>query len=158
MGYRDIPAINELISGMQSAEPAIDPIILKHRQVNRVDLGPIYGLRGFTIRAVRKLSGSDEIYASVDPAKQVEFLHDKHGVQWAVAPDCDFNRKCLLDNMATLRKIFSVVEAPEDFLKLVAAKLKEPVPERPKGKKVSNPNNDPFFGAKLNKELVQETD
>jgi hypothetical protein len=150
MSWDDVKQIREIVNGMKSAEPPVKPIILKHKQRNPVDLGWVYGLWGFSVQ--KDLRG--EVVCRVDNTKVACFCADKYETQWAVVPDCEHNRKVLTDNAKALP--FRVTEGPEDLLKAIEEERKKPEIKKEKPKKAPNPNNDPFMGAKLNKEMITD--
>jgi hypothetical protein len=147
MSWRDIDAIMDLIGGMDSAEPPVKPVIVKHQMKSLSDLSPMFGFWGFSQYKSTSTLGVVNYLGKIDQNKQLHFYADGNGVQWGVLPYCEHNANVLTDCAKSLP--LTIADGPSELIEKFNEMKAQPDPVKPKGKKLTAKNNDPFFGVKL---------
>jgi hypothetical protein len=155
MGWKDIKPLNALYEGMSLAKPPVDPIVIRHKELSMHDDTTLWGFFGFKVeRKSRPGNNMPVLIAKIDQNKPCVFYHDQNASQYAIIPDCEHNRKTILDNAK--RVPFVLVECPDAlkkaFNKAKAIPEESPIPEEKKKSKGDSFNYNPEAEAQLRKD------
>jgi len=125
--WQDAKRVAQAASGMKVLE--INPIILRHKGQVATDQIQVFGFTGFRFVSLKGISGQITPKGEMDPNRPLEFFKDDMGVFYGVLPDCDHNRKMLLQSARFVRDLpFVIEEGPRDLMDALSL-LKTKLPE-----------------------------